>query len=341
VPRWFAEGLSVYEERRARPAWGEDPSPLFLAAFAGGRLPKVSRLNDGFLHPSFPAQVILSYYLASLVCEMIDQEQGTAAIRAMLAGYRDGKTTDQLLRDVLKTEPAAFDARAEAWVRKRFERQLAAVKPLEAPRSIAGQQGFTISGDFPDALNQGKQALAAGKTDEAIASLERAKSLFPEYALEDGPYALLARIHTQRGARQEAARELSALTAINDQAIASNLALADLLEGLGDNAGAAAALDRAVWINPFDKTLHDRLAALAAKTGDRRTVIRERQALVALDPVDRVEALYQLAIAYFEAGDAASARREVLRALELAPNFEKGQELLLRLRGGRSPGGTG
>jgi tetratricopeptide (TPR) repeat protein len=313
---------------------------LFLAAFAGDRLPKVSRMNDGFLRPSFPAKVVLSYYLASLVCEMIEKEHGIGAIRAMLTGYRDGKSTDQLLREVLKTEPAAFDARAEAWVRQRFERQLASVKPLEAPRNVAGQQGFAVTGDFVDALEQGRQLLQSGKVDEAMAALERAKAAFPEYADEDGPYALLSRIHAERGAKREAARELAALTAINEQAFASNVALAGLLEELGELPGAAAALDRAVWINPFDAALHERLAVLAAKIPDRRITVRERRALVALDPVDRVEALYQLALAYFDAGDAAAARREVLRALELAPNFEKAQDLLLKLRGGGSPGGS-
>jgi Tfp pilus assembly protein PilF len=48
--------------------------------------------------------------------------------------------------------------------------------------------------------------------------------------------------------------------------------------------------------------------------------------------VDRAEALYQLALAHHEAGDAAAARREVLNALEEAPNFEKAQTLLLTLR---------
>ena len=96
VPRWLSEGLSVYEERRARPAWGEDPSPLFFATYAGGQLPKVSRLNDGFMRPAFPAQVPLSYYLASMVCEMIEQERGVQAIRAMLDGYRRGLSTEHV-----------------------------------------------------------------------------------------------------------------------------------------------------------------------------------------------------------------------------------------------------
>jgi tetratricopeptide (TPR) repeat protein len=95
-----------------------------------------------------------------------------------------------------------------------------------------------------------------------------------------------------------------------------------------------------MYISPYDPAQHVRLASLYARTGNKRGAVRERQAVVALNPVDRAEALYQLALAYYEAGDGQSARREVLRALEDAPNFEKAQELLLRLqRGNRSGGG--
>jgi Flp pilus assembly protein TadD len=54
--------------------------------------------------------------------------------------------------------------------------------------------------------------------------------------------------------------------------------------------------------------------------------------VLALNPTDRVEALYQLAVAFAGAGDVPSARREVLRALDLAPNYEKAQALLLSLQ---------
>ena len=47
--------------------------------------------------------------------------------------------------------------------------------------------------------------------------------------------------------------------------------------------------------------------------------------------VDRAEAFYQLALAYHQAGETEGARREVLRALELAPSFEEALELLLKL----------
>ena len=65
--------------------------------------------------------------------------------------------------------------------------------------------------------------------------------------------------------------------------------------------------------------------------------MRARRSLVALDPVDRPEALYQLALALLEAGDAAAARREVLHALEIAPRFQVREDNLsqaVRQRGG-------
>ena len=339
VPRWFSEGMSVYEERRARPSWGDDASPLFFAAYAAGRLPRVSRLNDGFMRPAFPEQVILSYYLASLVCELIEAEHGIGAIRAMLRGYAQGKTTDELMREVLRTEPDAFDAKFDGWMKQRYARQLAVVTADAAlgvgragGRGRAGGGGMSVRGEFAETVERGGRLLEEGKTDEAIEVLKRAKEMFPQYAEEDGPYALLARAYQARGLKAEAAAELVAMTRINEQAYEANVAAATALEELGDLRGAVAALDRALWINPFDPTLHERLAALASRAGDHRLAVRERRALVALDPTDRVEALYQLAVAHRDAGDVAAARREVLRALELAPAFEKGQNLLLSLQ---------
>jgi Tfp pilus assembly protein PilF len=104
-----------------------------------------------------------------------------------------------------------------------------------------------------------------------------------------------------------------------------------VLEKLGDAKGAVDALDRAMFINPFDAGTHQRLAELSRASGDKRLVVRERQAIVALGPVDKADALYQLAQAQHDAGDDVHARTSVLRALEEAPNYEKAQTLLLTL----------
>ncbi len=338
VPRWFSEGLAVYEERRARPGWGDDVTPGFLTAYLQGRLLPVADLNEGFARPSYPEQLGYSYYEASLVCEFIEQEAGGRALAEMLQAYRAGLSTDAVFRRVLKTDVDAFGKRFFDYLETRFRRPLAAMRPkreLEHGQrpSRAQLESWAQEGDdFYALLTLGRALYEEGELEAALTHLEKAKSLFPEYAGPASPYELLAQVHRRLGEPGRAAAELEALTAINERNYRANLELAELRELAGDTAGAAAALERAVYIYPYEMGVHERLAQLYSRLGDAAAVIRERQAVLALDPVDRPEALYQLARAYFEAGDWIAARRTVLRALEEAPGFERAQDLLLEIR---------
>ena len=314
VPRWLTEGLSVLEERRARPGWGSEAMPAFLSAYFEGELPPLSRLNEGFIRPRSPQHVGHAYHMASLAVEWIEATRGFDAITRMLRSYGAGESNEQALRGALRMEPEAIDRAFDAWLRARFDPKL--LTDLAAAESAA------------------ERLIQEGKVDEAQRHLERAVQILPEYAAAGrSPLAMLAQIHLRRGNTREAASALTRLTARDENAYAENLKLAELLEQLGDTAGAAAALQRAVYIYPYELALHTRLAELYGRAGNRAGVVRERGAIVALAPVDRAEALYQLAVALDEAGDRAGARREVLRALEVAPGFERAQELLLRVRG--------
>jgi tetratricopeptide (TPR) repeat protein len=352
VPRWFSEGLSVLEERRARPGWGFDVTASFLVALMQDELVPASRMNDGFMRPKFPEQVMHSYYQASLVCEMIEKEWGPSAIPAMLREYKAGRSNDEVLRRVLKTEPEAFDKKFNGYVIERFRLRMAALRPgtirrrgrveppgmtgsRDASRSAAVARADADRGDFAAQLTAGVLLAREGRSNEAVPYLERARDLFPEYGGPDSPRWLLARIYRERGDNRRAADELSALTLSDENHYDANVALADLLEQLGDTTGAAAALERTMYIHPYDPASHVRLARMYSTIREHKKAVRERKAVVALNPVDRAEALYQLALAYRDAGDPAAARREVLRALEQAPGFEKAQDLLLALRGER------
>ena len=339
VPRWLSEGLSVLEERRARTGWGADVTPEFLAAYKAGKLVKVSRMNDGFMRPAYPQQIIFSYYQASLVSELIERDFGPRAIVDMLNAYKGGATTAQVFERVLKTSPEAFDAKFDAYMQQRFGKALAVIEPKDV-RGDGQARAPAVDGEFTKNLARGIAAFEQKNYDEAIPAFERAKTLFPEYAGPQSSYWFLAQIHKAKGNVRAAAAELSAMTLRNEDHYAANIELAGMLEQLGDTAGAAAALERAMYISPYEAPQHVRLASFYSRLGDRRKAVRERSAVVALNPVDRAEALYQLALAYFEAGEAQSARREVLRALEDAPNFEKAQELLLRLQRASRSGGN-
>lgn len=334
IPRWVSEGISVLEERRARPGWGADTPLGFLVAYARGRMPPVSRMNDAFTRPAFPEQMALAYYQASLVCEMIENEFGPRAMVAMLHAYRTGDGTARAVQHALKVSPEELDKRFDAYVRQRFARQIAALGVAAGDATDAPPRG-----QFVTLIAEGRSLMQRGQHDEAIGVLERAKALFPEYAEDESPYRHLAAAYKATGDLKRAAAELQAHTLLNESDYASNLALAEMFEQLGDRAGAAAALERAIWISPYDPAVHTRLAEHFAAMGNRPKAVRERKAIIALDPVDRAEARYQLARALVDAGDRAAARREVLRALEEAPSFEQAQTLLLELQrdGGAKP----
>ena len=156
--------------------------------------------------------------------------------------------------------------------------------------------------------------------------------MFPEFAEEGGPYDQLAALYLAQGNERAAAEQLTKLTSLAETNYDANVQLATLLEKLGDQSGATAAWERAAWIDPRDQGLHQKLAEMHGARGAWRQAARERSAVLALDPVDRAEALYQLAYAWNKAGDKAAAKREVLKALEIAPSFEKAQALLLEVR---------
>ena len=125
------------------------------------------------------------------------------------------------------------------------------------------------------------------------------------------------------------------MTSRDETAMEANRREAEVREKLGDLPGAIAALDRLLWIEPYNAGTHTRLADLAERTQDWPRLVLERRAVLALGPTDRLEARYQLARALLKAGDREGARREVLQVLEQAPGFEKAQALLLELRSGR------
>ncbi len=346
VPRWLSEGLSVWEEHQARPGWGSHVSPGFLQAFTAGKLVPVSRMNDGFMRPAYPGQVQYSYYQASLVCDLIARDWGRQALVEMLQHYKANESTEQVFHDVLHTDLKAFDARFTVYMRQRFAKQLAAMAgdsvrvdatlPVPALVKIAD----AAPGNFRVQLLVGEALIRRNETDAAIPIIERARTLFPEFTVDHGPYPWLARAYEARHDYAKAAAVLRDIADHDESAYATRLELADVLEKSGDLAGAERALEDAIYVNPFEVAVHDHLARLAEQVNDHETDVRERQAVLALNPVDVAGALYQVALAQHRAGDDAAARRSVLRSLEQAPNYAQAQELLLTIvdaAGGKTP----
>jgi cellulose synthase operon protein C len=188
-------------------------------------------------------------------------------------------------------------------------------------------------------MRSGVALISQNQRDSAQAVLLRAQALFPEYAGQGAPAMLLAKLAFDRGDFRTALDQVQRITSRNETAWDANLLEADLRTKLGDSAGARAPLERMLWISPYDIAIHNRLAELATRSGDHVVALRERRAVLALDPSDPLEAHYQLARALADAGDVAGARKELLGVLENAPSFEKAQSLLLELRNRNAQGG--
>lgn len=337
VPRWFSEGLSVLEERRTQRGWGADASVPFIAAYSGKMLRPISRLNEGFLYPRNGAEVSFSYYLASLFCEWVEEQRGARALTAMLTGWREGLETPAVFQRALNMTPAQVDEQFDAWMQKRFAVPLRSITPMKVAKEGEPPE---IEGAFVEAMRAAAALAGSGRKNEAIAALELAQALFPDYSGDDSPAWLLATLYRDRGDTQKALDQLARVTMRNETAYEANEMEAQLRAQIADTTGMMKALERLIWISPYDIPVHARLAEVAAAKKQYAIAVRERRAIVALDPPDLLDARYELARALIGAGDTAAARRELLDILEKAPSFEKAQLLLLDLRGGNSGGST-
>ena len=339
VPRWFSEGLAVHEQRKARQGWGHQANIPFLMSLRDGRLKTVSVLNDGFINPDYPQQVIHSYFQASLVFQIIEERYGFDVIRNMLQGYAEGRTTEELFESLVGMSLTEFDDEFDQYLHERFARPLAGlVKIAEerpGPDDVDGMRQFVLShpGDLIGRLQLGVQLYRARDFDRAEQHLRAALEIFPHFGGPDSPLWFIAQIQRERGETADAARTLAQLTEISESHYQAMLMHSEVLAELGREQESAEALDRAVLVWPYELSLHERLAELHTRLGNAPRAATERAAVVALDPVDRAEALYLLAVAQREAGDLSGARRSVMGALTIAPNYEEALELLLAIRG--------
>jgi len=125
-------------------------------------------------------------------------------------------------------------------------------------------------------------------------------------------------------------KEYRALLAQDHTTIDPARRLAALAEKTTEVPALTVAYDRVVAIDPFDAAGHTGLGRIAMKTNDAATAIREFKAALAIGPADRAAAHCDLAEAYLLGGQGAEAKKEALAALEIAPTYDRAQELLLK-----------
>ncbi len=344
IPRWYSEGLSVYEERRARPGWGDDLTAAIVRAYQEGKLLKVSELNAGLMRPRFPEQIAYSYYQASLFCELIEQRFGFDKIRQTLELFAAGKAPEEVFRAALGWSPQEMDAEYARFLdeklgaparRLRFE---GAAEGGTGRRSTPDRRALAERiGDNPEDffahLHLGMLLHEAKENSGAETHLKRAIDLFPEFVEPRNPYEILGALYLEERRPDEALEMFLRWSDFDEEAVTPLALAAEIYRQRKDWAGCIRMLERSVYLDPYDRQVHRVMSEAAMEAEDWPLAVTAGRVLLGLNPPDRAAAHFNLAKAWLGLGDRAEARRETLKALELAPAYREAQQLLLKLRG--------
>lgn len=336
MPRWLSEGISVYEERRENPAWGQTMTPRYLELVEGGAAVPVSRLSGAFLDPPSPLHLEFAYYQSSLVVEILIERHGFETLLAILDDLAEGRPINGVLErrtgslealeraveEAVKGRAADLAAKAD-WAEPAIPPgaglDALAAWTRENPRNYRGLQRHAA------------RLAAEGRWAEAKGPLEQLVALCPECAGPDGAHALLAKIHRELS-DTEAEREALRLVVERDaDALDAALRLAEICAGAGDWEGTARAAVWALAVNPLLKAPHRDLIRASETLGARARAIGSYRALLAMDPVDPADLHLGLARALRDQGKLREAKLHVLEAIEEAPRFREAHRELLAL----------
>src|SRR5256884_1366190 len=368
MPRWLSEGISVFEEKQANPAWGQAMNARYREMVLGDDLTPIRKLSAAFLSPKSPLHVQFAYYESSMVVEFLVQRFGFESLKQILHDLGEG--TDINAAIASHTEPmetfekdfASF-AREQAknlapgldWAKPKKQSRysgpvdsdgssanpretsptprtnplLPAPPPAVAP-AIEETARAAGSTNYWELIRQAKTALAGKNWAEARAPLGEIIELYPAQTGSDNAYAMLAAAHPGLQETNQERGGLLRLAALDADAPDAYLRLMELDEAAKDWPAVAQNAERFLAVNPLLPQPYRYHARASAASGKISAAIPSYQKLLLLDPPDPAEVHFRLAQLLRQTGDPA-AKRQVLQALEEAPRFREALRLLLEI----------
>lgn len=313
VPRWLSEGISVFEEWRTGPTPGVAVTPEAIAALEKKQFLPVADLDSGFIRPSYPGQVQVSYMQSGLVCLFIEQRWGFEQLGALLRQFDGKRTTAQAIEATFKIAPAAFDKEFDTFVRTRFANVLAKFE------------------DWQQQMLAARQALQKERWADAVEPARRAVALYPEHVGGDSAHLMLAKALDKLNRRSEAIVAMEAYRRAGGWDPTALRELARWLDEAGRTQDATNLMVSLNYSDPLNAEVHAQLGERLLTAGRNEDALREFQALLALNKLDQAPAHYGMARALREMGDKLGSRRHLLDALATAPHFKPAQALLLKM----------
>jgi tetratricopeptide (TPR) repeat protein len=290
-----------------------------------------------------------AYYEASLLVEFIVARYGFDTLKTLIERYADNTPQSVIFKSVLKVSTEELEADFFSWLESRVQRidiyvdretdiDMSASSDATRPSSEQ-QRKLQVAKlkrqieaqprDFLARLKLGLILYAAKDYEGAIQHLTVAKALLPGYSASPNPRQILAAIYEKRGETESMIRELEGLANIQQNAFGACFKLGQIAWEHKEYDRAVTYLERALAVNPYDPEVHRFLGVIAQQRSDYQMAVREFEVLLALDETDPALANTNLAEAHLRGGDKARAKHYALAALEIAPLFERAQNILL------------
>ena len=338
MPRWLSEGISVYEEWQANPAWGMRLNPRYREMVMGEDLVPVGSLSAAFLAPKTPQHLQFAYLESAMVVEFVVERYGLGKLVGVLRDLRDGAEINAALAK--NTAPLAeLEKEFAVFARERAGR-LAPKLEWEKPDPEILTPG--AAGEFaawqkehPDnywALKLRAQRAAEAKNwPEARTALERLVELYPSQKGGDTAYRPLVAALRALGDAQAERAVLERWAQTDDEATDAYARLMELAAAEKNWAAVNANAERYLSVNPLVAPPYRLQAQASAELGDVSTAVVAWRTLLQLDVPDPADAHFQLAKLLNGRGEAAEAKRQALLALEEAPRYREALHLLLEL----------
>jgi tetratricopeptide (TPR) repeat protein len=336
IPRWLTEGISVYEEGRQRPEWGRDMEVTFARAMDKGKVLKLRELNAGFTRPD---TISLAYYEASLLVDHIVSTRGQQALNTLVRAFGDGVDSDAALKRAINTDFDGLQVTFNKYLDDKFGSMRHALHdvdtPVEGPLDALKAAAAAKPESYITQLALG-EALARTGDPSAFAPLQRASVLVPNAIGDESPHAIMAELAEKLNDRPRALKEYEALLASDHTNVEAARKLWTVAQAAGEDRLMTLSVTRIVALTPFDAAAHSNWGRMALKKKEAPVATREFRAALLTGAPDKAAAHCDLGESYLLAGDRAGAKKEALAALEIAPSFERAQELLLNAVGGHS-----
>lgn len=313
VPRWFSEGVSVFEEWRSGPNRGVRIPMSVYAAMADDRFLPIAELDEGFIRPTYEEQVIVSYMQAGLVCQYIDETHGTDKLRAMLDAFRDGMQTEDAVEAVLTTSASAFDEDFERFVNENHGEIIGSLDEWQRTQTSISEH--VVANEWAPVPELAKHLI----------------EILPQYVEPDSPYLALAKAEEELGNREAAISALQNYWRQGGYVPASLKQLAAWLNDQGHPSEALAVYKSVNLVDPLDQELHGVFGDLLLAEGRPEEALREFIVALDLNPHDKATAHFRLAKAHYALGSKAETQAQLLLALDVAPNYRPAQRLLLEV----------